>query len=99
MDCMSKTKQITVGIDGMTCSACSARIEKVLNKLDGVKANVNLAMEQATVQYDEDEQTMEAITNRIEKLGYEVRTKKINLDIEGMTCAACSNRIEKVISK
>lgn len=96
---MSKTKQITVGIDGMTCSACSARIEKVLNKLDGVKANVNLAMEQATVQYDEDEQTVEAITNRIEKLGYEVRTKKINLDIEGMTCAACSNRIEKVIRK
>ncbi|MBY0599624.1 heavy metal translocating P-type ATPase [Bacillus bingmayongensis] len=96
---MSKTKQITVGIDGMTCSACSARIEKVLNKLDGVEANVNLAMEQATVQYDEDEQTIETITNRIEKLGYEVRTKKINLDIEGMTCAACSNRIEKVIGK
>ncbi|KEK21779.1 heavy metal translocating P-type ATPase [Bacillus gaemokensis] len=96
---MSKTKQITVGIDGMTCSACSARIEKVLNKLDGVEANVNLAMEQATVQYDEDEQSLEVITNRIEKLGYEVRTKKVNLDIEGMTCAACSNRIEKVIGK
>ncbi|MDM5153405.1 heavy metal translocating P-type ATPase [Bacillus sp. DX1.1] len=96
---MSSVKQITVGIDGMTCSACSARIEKVLNKLDGVEVNVNLAMEQATVQYDADEQSVETITNRIEKLGYEVRTKKVNLDIEGMTCAACSNRIEKVISK
>lgn len=73
---MSSVKQITVGIDGMTCSACSARIEKVLNKLDGVEVNVNLAMEQATVQYDADEQSVETITNRIEKLGYEVRTKK-----------------------
>ncbi|ABS20871.1 heavy metal translocating P-type ATPase [Bacillus cytotoxicus] len=96
---MGKTKQITIGIDGMTCSACSARIEKVLNKLDGVEANVNVAMEQATVQYDEEEQNIEAITNRIKKLGYEVRTKKVNFDIEGMTCAACSNRIEKVIGK
>ncbi|MDM5187082.1 heavy metal translocating P-type ATPase [Bacillus sp. DX4.1] len=96
---MSSVKQITVGIDGMTCSACSARIEKVLNKLDGVEVNVNLAMEQATVQYDTGEQSVETITNRIEKLGYEVRTKKVNLDIEGMTCAACSNRIEKVIGK
>ncbi|WP_426980474.1 heavy metal translocating P-type ATPase [Bacillus pseudomycoides] len=96
---MGQTKQITVGIDGMTCSACSARIEKVLNKLEGVEANVNLAMEQATVQYDVDAQSAESITNRIEKLGYEVRTKKVSLDIDGMTCAACSNRIEKVIGK
>ncbi|KFM98768.1 copper-translocating P-type ATPase [Bacillus clarus] len=96
---MSKQKQITVGINGMTCSACSARIEKVLNKLDGVEVNVNLAMEQASIQYDEEEQTIEAITNRIEKLGYEIRNEKIKLNIEGMTCAACSNRIEKVIGK
>ena len=37
----------------MTCAACSARIEKGLNKLDGVmKANVNLALEKATVEYN-----------------------------------------------
>src|SRR5205085_2523761 len=36
-------------IDGMTCSSCAARIEKKLNRIDGVEATVNYATEQATV--------------------------------------------------
>ena len=43
----------TYTISGMSCAACAARIEKGLKKLDGVKdANVNLAMEKASVVYD-----------------------------------------------
>lgn len=92
-------KQLSVDITGMTCAACSTRIEKVLNKMDGVEANVNLAMESATIEVDKDKVTESDIIERIEKLGFGVRTEKVELDVFGMTCAACSTRIEKVLNK
>ena len=39
-------------IQGMTCASCASRIERKLNKLNGVDATVNFATEQATVDYD-----------------------------------------------
>lgn len=95
----SEEKQVNVGITGMTCAACSTRIEKVLNKMDGVDARVNLAMEKAQIEYNSDEVSTSDITAKIEKLGYGVQTDKVELDIYGMTCAACSSRIEKVLNK
>src|SRR5699024_10902814 len=83
----------------MTCAACSNRIEKVLNKMDGVDAKVNLATEQATVDYDKNNIRLDDITNKIENLGYGVQYDEVEFDISGMTCAACSNRIEKVLNK
>src|SRR5262245_56237964 len=43
--------QIELAIGGMTCASCAARIEKRLNRLDGVTATVNYATEQASVSY------------------------------------------------
>ncbi len=96
---MNSRKQISLDVTGMTCASCSARIEKVLNKVDGVEANVNLAMEKANVTYDEEKVNTEDIVSKIEKLGYGVRKEKIELDIHGMTCAACSTRIEKGLNR
>ncbi|MGP4062220.1 heavy metal translocating P-type ATPase [Halobacillus sp. H74] len=96
---MSELKNMNVGITGMTCSACSTRIEKVLNKMEGVEANVNLAMEKANVRYDEHLVDPEHIKSRIEKLGYGVQKERVELDIQGMTCSACSSRIQKVLNK
>lgn len=96
---MGETKHATIGVTGMTCSACSNRVEKVLNKMDGVKAQVNLATEKATVDYDPEITSLGAITDRIEKIGYGVLHEKMELDVFGMTCAACSTRIEKVLNK
>lgn len=96
---MRETKQATIGITGMTCAACSNRIEKVLNKMDGVEAQVNLATEKASIYYEPGKTSTEEIATKIEKLGYQVRTERAELDILGMTCAACSNRIEKVLMK
>ncbi|OMF32241.1 copper-translocating P-type ATPase [Paenibacillus sp. FSL H8-0548] len=48
---MDKT-QTTIQITGMTCAACATRIEKGLNRMEGVEANVNLALERASVSYD-----------------------------------------------
>ncbi|RSK26677.1 copper-translocating P-type ATPase [Bacillus sp. HMF5848] len=96
---MEGQKQMKIGITGMTCAACSTRIEKVLNKMDGVNATVNLAMENASIKFDPDKVQTEDIKKKIENLGYGVQTEKIDLDIFGMTCAACSTRIEKVLNK
>ncbi|QRN48967.1 heavy metal translocating P-type ATPase [Macrococcoides bohemicum] len=92
-------KDVTLPIEGMTCAACSTRIEKVLNKMDGVDAKVNLTTEKASVQYDSNKVSVEDISERIDKLGYKVKPEHIELDVMGMTCAACSSRIEKVLNK
>ncbi len=92
-------EQMTVDITGMTCASCSTRIEKVLNKMDGVEATVNLAMENASVTYESEKIKPDDIFNKINDLGYGVRNEKMDLDVFGMTCAACSTRIEKVLNK
>ena len=96
---MANQKQTTVGVTGMTCAACSSRIEKVLNRMDSVDAKVNLTTEKASVSFDPEQSSLKDITNKIEKLGYGVLTEKAELDVFGMTCAACSSRIEKVLNR
>lgn len=68
-------EQLKLDITGMTCAACSARIEKVLNKMDSVEANVNLALESAAISYDKEAVSSGDIINRIEKLGYGAKEK------------------------
>ncbi|KAA9012537.1 heavy metal translocating P-type ATPase [Niallia endozanthoxylica] len=87
-------------ITGMTCAACATRIEKGLKKMEGVQeANVNLALETATVKYDAAALGPVDIQNKVRDLGYDVVTEKQELEITGMTCAACSARIEKGLNK
>ena len=94
-----KKEDLNLNITGMTCAACSNRIDKVLNKMDEVDATVNLTTEKASIQYDKDKVDPEDITKKINDLGYGVRYEQTELDITGMTCAACSSRIEKVLNK
>ncbi|RKN50386.1 heavy metal translocating P-type ATPase [Micromonospora endolithica] len=61
--------QIELAIGGMTCASCAARIEKKLNRLDGVTATVNYATEKATVRYDGTVTPQDLITT-VEKTGY-----------------------------
>jgi Cu+-exporting ATPase len=93
-------KETNLQISGMTCAACAARIEKGLNKLDGVvTANVNLALEKSAIQFDPSKIKVADIQKKIQDLGYDVVTVKTEFDITGMTCAACSARIEKGLNK
>jgi len=92
-------KQIELPIEGMTCSACAARIEKTLNKLPGVHANVNFASEKASVEFDEARTQPEELVRSIEKTGFHVVPQSVQLQITGMTCAACSGRIEKALGE
>ncbi|MEO2205859.1 heavy metal translocating P-type ATPase [Paenibacillus pabuli] len=92
--------QTTLQITGMTCAACSTRIEKGLSRMEGVQqASVNLAIEQASVTYDPKTVNVNALRDKVEALGYGTVTESIDLDITGMTCAACSTRIEKGLSR
>src|SRR5512139_791831 len=88
---------LSVGISGMTCASCSARVEKVLKQLPGVTdATVNLATETATVSGATD---LASVQRAIEKAGFSVPTDSCTLDISGMTCASCSARVEKALGK
>lgn len=93
-------KQTSMQITGMTCAACANRIEKGLAKLDGVKeANVNFAMEKAAVTYDPEQTDLSQMEERIQKLGYGTVKEQVDLQLTGMTCAACATRIEKTLNK
>ncbi len=88
---------LSIGIQGMTCASCSARVEKVLKQLPGVTdATVNLATETATVSGEAD---LAAVKQAIEKAGFSVPTESCTLDISGMTCASCSARVEKALAR
>ena len=52
-DNVHKRQEVKLELEGMTCASCAARIERKLNKLDGVEASVNFATERATVHCDE----------------------------------------------
>jgi len=77
---MSQNK-FDLDIKGMTCAACSARLERVLNKIDGVEASVNLAAETAHITSVNPEVGLERILQTIEKTGFEA-TELINIDQE-----------------
>ena len=86
----------------MTCAVCAQRIENTVRKLSGVSyANVNLANEKLTVEYDISKLDTDTIKQAIINMGYEVFEKpvgsNISIPIGGMTCATCARRVEKIL--
>ena len=61
---------VDLGVTGMTCTSCSARVERKLNKLDGVEATVNYATESAQVSYDPSKVSPEQLIKTVEDTGY-----------------------------
>lgn len=92
----SNSSKITLQIGGMNCAACAARIEKVLTQYKGIyKANVNLAIEKATIEYNPQLVAVQDITKKIKDTGYSVGADNVNLSLSGLNCAACAARVEK----
>ncbi len=76
-------KKITLGIEGMHCASCSARAEKALSQLKGVNAaNVNLALEEAYIVYDDKQLTLADFKQAIEKLGFKVKETEADKESE-----------------
>ncbi|WP_263703987.1 heavy metal translocating P-type ATPase [Bacillus thuringiensis] len=68
-------------VSGMTCAACANRVEKRLNKLEGVnEATVNFALESATVDFNPDEINVNEMKSVITKLGYKLEVKSDEQD-------------------
>lgn len=90
-------------VEGMTCASCVRRVEKAIAKVSGVKsAEVNLATHRASISVDPAIVQIEAIVSAVEKAGYGVPQTptlpgRFDLQVEGMTCAACVRRVEKAI--
>ncbi|MDD7140939.1 MAG: heavy metal translocating P-type ATPase [Phascolarctobacterium succinatutens] len=73
-------KKQLLDITGMSCSACSSRIEKVVNRMQGVEQmSVNLLKNNAHVTFDESVVDEKAIIARIEKLGFGARVRAANV--------------------
>lgn len=94
------TKETSLQITGMTCAACANRIERGLKRIEGVEeATVNLALEKSSIIFDPSKTNVVAIQQKIRDLGYDIITEKAEFQITGMTCAACSARIEKGLNR
>jgi Cu+-exporting ATPase len=65
-----RRERAELDLDGMTCASCAARIERKLNKLDGVDATVNFATERASVAFDPDCVTVDELCGAVESAGY-----------------------------
>ncbi len=67
----TKIKTLTLPVEGMTCASCVSRVEKVLNRVEGVeKATVNLATEKATIKFDASHATEEQMAAVVAEAGY-----------------------------
>lgn len=87
--------KISLQIEGMTCSSCVRRVEKVLLATEGVaEATVNLATEKASIALKSGA-SLQHVLASIEKAGYHVPTKTWTLQVKEMTCASCVGRVEK----
>jgi Cu+-exporting ATPase len=93
------TSRIELPIEGMTCAACAARIERQLARLPAVSASVNLATETAQIAYDPTQTSLGEIRSAIEQAGYRVPQRVLELSISGMTCATCVARIERALAR
>ncbi len=83
-------------VEGMSCAACSARLQKRLGALDGVlRANVNLALARAQVEFVPAQVTPADITRRVEKTGFRVPHTLVEFKIEGVKSAADAAGLEE----
>ncbi len=84
-------------LDGLSCASCVGRAEKALAGVTGVQsARVNLADQTAEVQFSPDAK-LQDMTAALAKAGYPARQTSITLSVEGMTCASCTGRVERVL--
>jgi Cu+-exporting ATPase len=96
----------TLNISGMTCASCARAVERSVGKLKGVRsADVNLATEKLVIEFDESLVDLDQIKAAVEKAGYgakeeeDRRIREVIMPISGMTCASCSNAVQRVIGK
>ncbi|MGB4075625.1 heavy metal translocating P-type ATPase [Pseudomonas sp.] len=95
---MSSLITFDLPISGMTCASCAGRVERALAKVaDVASVSINLASEQARVEAPAD--SLEQLVNAVSAAGYQVPSERLELSLEGMTCASCAGRIERALAQ
>ena len=85
-------------IEGMTCTACASRVEKVTNKMPGVEnAVVNFATEKLTISFDADKVTFGEVKATVEKAGYKLIREEDNVNNEGKKVTEQSKLLKRLI--
>lgn len=88
-------------VTGMSCNSCAARLERVLEKVPGVaSASVNFALgDAAVVMPDGGGAAGGQLAAAVRDAGFDVATRPVALDIDGMTCAGCAGAVEKALMR
>jgi Cu+-exporting ATPase len=73
MNAPAATELVELELEGMTCAACASRIERTLNRLEGVEASVNFATETAQVAVRPGAATVDALIEAVRRAGYDAR--------------------------
>ncbi|HEH9426110.1 TPA: cadmium-translocating P-type ATPase [Aeromonas sobria] len=89
--------QLQLPLSGMSCANCASRIAANLNKLDGVAATVNFALEQAAIELTSPDR-LPGVLDSIKSQGYDYGRETLSFQISGMTCAGCSARLNKMLA-
>ncbi len=86
-----------LGVTGMSCAGCAANVERALTKLPGARdVSVNFALATAELTLDPPANANQAV-QAVRDAGYDVSTRTVALDIEGMSCAGCAAAVEKAL--
>ena len=80
MTATAAPERVRLEIAGMTCASCAARVERKLNKLDGVEATVNYATEEAAISFDATRVDLRALIGAVEATGYSAAPPRETLD-------------------
>ncbi len=91
-----QSERATIAIEGMSCSSCAARIEKRLNRIDGVSASVNYAAEQAAVSFDPAHASVDDLIGAVEAAGLCTRPRPARRTVRttrpGAGCSSSASR-------
>ncbi|KGJ08420.1 heavy metal translocating P-type ATPase [Paracoccus sphaerophysae] len=91
-------KQIEFPVEGLSCAACVGRAERALIAVPGVAAaSVNLATRRARIDLS-DPAALHPAVAALDKAGYPAALATTRLAVDGMTCAACTGRVERALT-
>ncbi len=96
----ARLERLDLPVAGMSCASCVTRVEEGLRSAAGVEsAQVNLATERASVEFDPSRARVSDLMTAVRDAGYSVPTERLTIPISGMSCASCVARVESALGE